>query len=68
MAVSGNVQRALNSRSANETHFCSSKPEADALAAGFRMNKTVRMARVVRWNNGTAQKARIEYMVKVWNA
>ena len=68
MAVSQNTQNGMYARHANETHYCKTRTEADALADGFRANKTVRMVRVIPWNNGTTQRRITEYKVMVWSA
>jgi hypothetical protein len=68
MAVSQNTQNGMYARHANETHYCETRTEADAMASGFRMNKTVRMVRVIPWNNGTRRRPITEYKVMVWNA
>lgn len=68
MAVSQNTQNGMHQRHADETHYCDTREQADAMAAGFRLNKTVRTVRVLPWNNGTAERPLMEYKVKVWNA
>lgn len=64
MAVSGNLQRALNAKSADATDYCQTRVEAEKLRDTIKENGHT--ARLYRYNNGSRAKPRWEWMVKTW--
>lgn len=64
MAVSGNTYNGLYANHANRTTYCRTRIEAEA--ARDQEKAAGHVARIYRWNNGTRQNPRWEFMVHVW--